>query len=72
MMKLSKLQNFPQKTINYFKEVKSEMAKVSWPTRKETVRYTVTVIGISFVVSVFLGGLDYLFNLAIQQIASRF
>jgi preprotein translocase subunit SecE len=71
-MKLSKLQNFPKKAVNYFKEVKSEMAKVSWPTRKETVRYTVTVIGISFVVSIFLGGLDYLFNLVIQQIITRF
>ncbi|MFA6437600.1 MAG: preprotein translocase subunit SecE [Candidatus Paceibacterota bacterium] len=72
MMKLSKLQNFPKKIVSYFKEVKSEMAKVSWPTRKETVRYTITVIGISFVVSIFLGGLDYLFNLSVQQIINRF
>jgi preprotein translocase subunit SecE len=71
-MKLSKLQNFPKKIVSYFKEVKSEMAKVSWPTRKETVRYTITVIGISFVVSIFLGGLDYLFNLSVQQIINRF
>lgn len=40
-------------------EVKSEMKKVSWPTRKETLKYTLSVIGVSVVLAVFLGGLDY-------------
>lgn len=54
---------FPSKILNYFKEVKTEIKKVNWPTRKETIRYTLIVIGVCLVVAVFLGGLDILFSL---------
>jgi len=61
-MKFPNLQNLPSKIATYFKEVKSEMEKVTWPTRKETIRYTMIVVSISFIVAIFLGGLDYLFT----------
>jgi len=51
---------------NYFKEVKVEMSKVKWPTKNQTVNYTLVVIGVSAVVAVFLGALDYFFNLGIN------
>ncbi|HDY72917.1 MAG TPA: preprotein translocase subunit SecE [bacterium] len=47
---------------SFFKEVKIEIKKVNWPTTKETVRYTLTVIGISIVTAIFLGGIDFLFT----------
>lgn len=40
-------------------EVKNELAKVVWPSRSETVKYTVTVIIFSVIVSVILGAFDY-------------
>lgn len=40
-------------------EVRAEMKKVAWPTRQETLKYTLAVIGVSIVLAVFLGGLDY-------------
>lgn len=46
--------------INFFKEVREELAKVAWPTREQTVRYTVLVIAVAVVVGLFLGGLDFL------------
>ncbi len=46
--------------IGFFKEVKEELLKVTWPTREQTIRYTVLVILVAVVVGVFLGGLDYL------------
>ncbi|MEK7162401.1 MAG: preprotein translocase subunit SecE, partial [Patescibacteria group bacterium] len=33
-----------QKLADYLKETRLEMKKVNWPTRAETLRYTVTVI----------------------------
>ena len=33
-----------KKTVNYFKGLKSEIKKVSWPTRKELVKHTLVVI----------------------------
>jgi len=70
-MKMSKLQKLPKKIIQYFSEVKSEMEKVAWPTRQETLRHTGTVIVISFVVAIFLGGIDYILNILLQQLISR-
>ena len=57
-----KITNLPQKIIVFLKEVKLEMKKVNWPTRKETIRYTLIVIGLSVVVAAFLGSLDFIFN----------
>jgi preprotein translocase SecE subunit len=48
--------------ITFFKEAKIELTKVNWLTRKQTINYTLLVIGISLVVAFFLGGLDYLFE----------
>jgi preprotein translocase subunit SecE len=46
----------------FLKEVLLEIKKVNWPTRKETVRYTLIVIGISVGVAIYLGGLDFIFK----------
>ena len=46
----------------FLKEAKAELMKVNWPNKKQTINYTMLVIGISIVVAVFLGGLDYLFG----------
>jgi len=67
-MKFPNLQSLPSKIKKYLKEVKAEMEKVTWPTRKETLRYTLIVISVSVIVAIFLGGLDYLFNIALIQI----
>ena len=52
---------------NYFKEVKVEMKKVNLPTRQETIKYTLIVIGLSVAVAIFLGGLDFLFAFLISK-----
>ncbi|KKQ42435.1 MAG: protein of unknown function with transmembrane region [Parcubacteria group bacterium GW2011_GWC1_38_17] len=35
------------------------MRKVVWPTKQETIKYTVAVIGISAALAVFFGGIDF-------------
>ncbi|MBD3282655.1 MAG: preprotein translocase subunit SecE [Candidatus Portnoybacteria bacterium] len=53
----------PLKRVSTFlKEVKVEMKKVNWPSKKDTTKYTLIVIGVSFAVAIFLGGLDFLFT----------
>lgn len=51
-----------QRIIQFLKESRIELKKVSWPTRQETIRNTLAVIVISGVVALFLGGLDYVFQ----------
>lgn len=45
----------------FLKEVKLEMHRVNWPTKKEMINHTLAVVAISVGVAVFLGGLDMLF-----------
>jgi preprotein translocase subunit SecE len=59
--------NFPQKIINFLKEVQLEVKKVNWPTREETLKYTFIVIVFSALVALFLGGLDVIFNNALKM-----
>lgn len=45
--------------LNFFVEVKEELGKVVWPTRKETIMYTGIVIVFSVIVSIVLGAADF-------------
>lgn len=49
--------------ILFLKEVKEELTKVTWPSRSQTIRYTVLVILAAVAVGLFLGGLDYLLTI---------
>jgi len=57
-----KINQLPQKGIKFLKEVRIELKRVTWLTRKDTIKYTVFVIGLSLAVAAFLGGLDFLFS----------
>jgi len=50
------------KLITFIKEARTELFKVNWPSKKQTLNYTLIVIGLSLAVAAFLGGLDYIFN----------
>lgn len=45
----------------FFSEVSTELKKVTWPSRQETIKLTTAVIVISLAVGLFVGGLDILF-----------
>ncbi len=47
------------KTAEFLREVKVELKKVVWPTRKQTTGTTVVVVIFVFIVAVFLGIFDY-------------
>jgi len=45
--------------VNYIKESRAELAKVTWPTRKQVARDTMVVVGISVAVAAFFAIIDY-------------
>lgn len=47
---------------SFLKEVRMELVKVAWPTKPQAIRLTLIVIGISVIVAIFLGALDFLFT----------
>lgn len=46
------------KTKEFFTEVRAELGKVTWPTRKETVSTTWVVVAIVVLISIYLGVCD--------------
>ena len=56
--------------INYLRDTRGELQYVSWPTRRQSIVFTVVVIVISILVSIFLGFFDYIFSLILQKIIS--
>jgi len=51
----------------FLKEVKMEIKKINWPTREETIKHTLIVIGASLVVAIFLGGIDYVLSVLLNK-----
>ncbi len=54
--------------INYIKETQAEFKHVNWPTKKQTIAYTIAVIVISVVVAYFLGAFDQLFQFGLAKV----
>lgn len=42
----------------YLKDLREELKKVSWPTRDETIKLTITVFVISLIVALYIGIID--------------
>ena len=55
---LKRKDNIFGKTAQFLREVKVELKKVTWPSRKQTIGSTVVVIALVMIISVFLGTVD--------------
>ena len=58
------------KITEYFKETKSEFKHVNWPSKKQTVFYTVIVLVLSVLIAYFLGVFDFIFTQGLQKLIS--
>lgn len=63
-----KVKNMINKLKNYLSDVRGEMRKVSWPTRKEWVGHTIMVIVVTVVLALILSGFDLLFTGILKNI----
>jgi len=46
----------------WLRETRSELRKVTWPTREEALRLTYVVIGLSVAMGALLGATDFILN----------
>lgn len=53
--------------IQYLKDTRGELRHVAWPTRFQTVVYTILVILLSILVALYLGLFDYLFTTGLRN-----
>jgi len=65
------MKNIFPKIIPFLKEVQLEAKKINWPTRQETLKYTLIVVGVSVLAAAFLGGLDYIFAKLLDKFILR-
>ncbi|MBI2670326.1 MAG: preprotein translocase subunit SecE [Candidatus Yanofskybacteria bacterium] len=54
--------------IVFLRDVKIELARVNWPTRKQTIQYTLAVIMMSLAVAAFLGAWDSIFSFVLNRV----
>ena len=52
----------------FLQESRQELNRVNWPTRQETVKLTLVVIGLSIGLSFFLGALDFAFTSLLKTV----
>ena len=50
----------------FTRDIIDELKKVTWPTRKKTVRLTIIVIGISLIIGVYIGIIDILLTKGLE------
>ena len=50
--------NFISSSVQFLREVKIELKKVTWPSRKQTIGSTIVVIALVILISIFLGSVD--------------
>jgi preprotein translocase subunit SecE len=55
---MEKIKKFWQTTKQFFREVRVELKKVTWPSRKETIASTSVVLVTVVIVAFFLGMVD--------------
>ena len=54
--------------LQYLKDTRAEMRHVAWPTRMQTIVYTILVALISIGVALYLGLFDFLFTGALARL----
>jgi len=60
-----------RETVTIFaKDINSELKKISWPNRSETIKSTIAVLTISGIFAVFLSLADYVFSMIFGAILS--
>jgi preprotein translocase subunit SecE len=50
------------RVVKFFKEVKVELGKVTWPNRQELIGSTIIVVVLSVVMAVYIGILDFILS----------
>lgn len=59
------------KVMSFFREVKAEFKNITWPKKDTLIQLTIVVISISVIISLILGGFDYIFTQGLNYIGTK-
>lgn len=60
----------PNRFFKYFRELKSELKKVVWPSKKQVVNNTGVVLAVMLIVGLFLTGIDSGLGFIVEKLIS--
>lgn len=58
---------FVQRIVRYLREVRTELTRVDWPSRKELIGSTIVVVVVLVALSLYLGAWDYIFTFTVRR-----
>ncbi|HAS80701.1 MAG: Preprotein translocase, SecE subunit [Candidatus Nomurabacteria bacterium GW2011_GWE1_32_28] len=58
------------KITEYIKETKAELKHVIWPSKEQTIFFTIIVVVLSVLIAYFLGVFDFIFLQGLQKVIS--
>ena len=67
-----KLKEWAGRSKQFYADVRSEMRKVSWPSRQEVFGTTIVVVVAVFFFGLYLGLVDYLLALGLDRVLTYF
>ncbi len=67
---MNKLKNYLERGVNFVKEAWTELAKVHFPSPKETIQATVVVLVLTIVMAIWLGLIDLAATRVVRQLLS--
>jgi preprotein translocase subunit SecE len=69
---LEKLQQLPSRTVSFYSDVKSELRKVTWPSKKEVYGTTIVVIVTVFFFGFYLFLVDSVLQILVKWLLNSF
>lgn len=59
------------KVAKFFQEARTELIKVTWPSRAQAIQLTLTVLGVSLVFALYIAGADLLITQGVKWITTK-
>lgn len=56
--------------LQYVRESVEEVRKVTWPSKQDTLKYSIIVIGLCVILALFFVGLDWVLALGVEKLVS--
>lgn len=57
-----------ERTVDFLREVRTELSKVSWPSRNELIGSTTVVIIITLILAAFTGVIDFILSIILSRL----
>ena len=60
--------NMYERTVDFLREVRTELSKVNWPSRNELIGSTTVVIVITLILAAFTGVIDFILSIILSRL----